>query len=42
MSDITLTDITLMSSKDENEKLNVNENENENENEDDETMDQKK
>ena len=42
LSDITLTDITLMSSKDENGKLNVNENENENENEDDETMDQNK
>ena len=45
LSDIILTDKTLMSSKDENEKLkeenkNENENENENEDEDDETMSQ--
>ena len=47
MSDIILTDKTLMSSKDENEKLkeekeykneNENENENENVNENDETL----
>ena len=41
LSDIILTDKTLMPSKNKNEKLKEeNENENENENEDDETMDQ--